>query len=89
MPDGSNPESPEKISMTRAKAKLSAVAGKVARTRAPLVLTKRGKPIARLVPEPDSTATPGPYGGLRGTVLYCADLTEPTIGEWKAFKRRR
>jgi hypothetical protein len=30
-----------------------------------------------------------PYGGLRGTVLYCADLTETTAREWTAIKRRR
>lgn len=36
------------------------------------VSAKRGKPFV------------SPYGGLRGTVLYCADLTEPTAGEWTA-----
>ena len=28
-----------------------------------------------------------PYGGMRGTVLYCADLTEPTAAAWTATKR--
>ncbi len=89
MPDGSKPETPEKLSMTRAKAKLSAVAGKVARTRAPVVLTQRGKPVARLIAEPAPKSAASPYGGLRGTVLFCADLTQPTAGEWKTLKRGR
>lgn len=34
-------------------------------------------------------ARKSPYGGLRGTVLYCADLTKPTHGAWAALKKPR
>lgn len=52
---------------------------------------------SRAAPQGEPSRAPGkrrkpfvsPYGGLRGTVLHCADLTEPTAAEWVAAKRRR
>ena len=45
----------------------------------------RGVPARAKAPR----ARKSPYGGLRGTVLYCADLTKPTRGEWAALKKPR
>lgn len=54
----------------------------VAANRTPLVVTKRGKPVVKLVPadeEPSSS-----YGALRGTVQIQGDLLAPIDVEWEA-----
>jgi prevent-host-death family protein len=54
----------------------------VARRRVPLVITKRGKPVAKLVPLND-----GPidiFGRMAGTIKICGDIIEPTGEVWEA-----
>ena len=49
-----------------------------------LVITKRGRPVAVLVPPPaDPAAIAAAYGSMRGTVVIPAgvDLTEPVLNE--------
>jgi len=59
------------------KARCLALLDRVAETGEELVVTKRGKPVARLVPvEP-----PRP---LRGSVLWEGDLVSPVGAEWAA-----
>ena len=54
----------------------------VATTRMPVIITKRGKPIAKLVPA-DAEA-PSSYGALAGTVTYHGDILAPLDVEWEA-----
>jgi prevent-host-death family protein len=54
----------------------------VAQRRMPIVITKRGKPIAKLVPLSD-----GPidiFGRMAGTIKICGDIIEPTGEVWEA-----
>jgi len=54
----------------------------VAQRRVPLVITKRGKPVAKLVPLND-----GPidiFGRMAGTIKICGDIIEPTGEVWEA-----
>jgi prevent-host-death family protein len=54
----------------------------VAQRRMPIVITKRGKPIAKLVPLSD-----GPidiFGRMAGTIKICGDVIEPTGEVWEA-----
>ena len=44
--------------------------------RLELIVTKRGKPVARLVPLPDHTPS-GLWGRLRNTVTLVGDITLP------------
>ena len=56
------------------------------RKRDAIIITKRGKPVARLGPVAE---TGGPiYGALKGLVakIHC-DLTEPLDVEWEALRR--
>ena len=53
------------------------------RKRDCVVITKRGKPYAKLVPI-DDEETPF-YGCLSGLATYSGDLTEPTGGDWEAL----
>ncbi len=53
------------------------------RKRNCVVITKRGKPYAKLVPIEDEEVAF--YGCLAGLATYSGDLTEPTGGDWEAL----
>ena len=55
-----------------------------ARRRNLVVITKRGKPYAKLVPV-ESKDEPF-YGCMRGLATIHGDLTKPVDVEWKALK---
>ena len=70
------------------KAHCLAVMDEVAATREPVVITKRGKPVAKVVP----VELPKPrklLGSLEGVLLPArGDLTEPTVPleDWDMLK---
>ena len=55
----------------------------VARDRKPLVITKHGRPVARLVPMPPENRL---FGALGGSVLREGDIESPIDGEWDATR---
>ncbi len=73
-----------KISATEFKAKCLKLIDEVAQTHEPLVVTKRGKPVAKVVPieseEPDSW-----FGYMAGTIEIVGDIIEPIEQEWAAM----
>ncbi len=62
---------------------------RVAATGESIVITKRGKPLARLVPMPDDRTNPrSGYGSGKGTILYLAPDSEvlaPLPVTWNAL----
>jgi prevent-host-death family protein len=71
------------IAAGRFKAVCLHVLDEVAQTRTPVTITKRGKPIARLVPvEPP----PPLFGALAGTVGDYGDIISPIDAEWDALR---
>lgn len=56
----------------------------VAEKRYTLVITKRGKPVARLVPEPPPRKHL--FGSMKGSVLREGDIISPLDVEWEAMK---
>lgn len=66
------------------KAKCLKMIDEVAETRQPLVITKRGKAVARLIPEPPKKQTL--FGSMKGSVLWEGDIISPTDEEWEAMK---
>lgn len=62
------------------KAKCLALFDAVERDRRSFVVTKRGRPVARVVP-----LTKGP-SSLLGTLLYEEDLLEPVDADWEALR---
>ena len=54
----------------------------VAATRKPLVVTKHGKPIVKLVPADEEPVSS--YGALAGTVQFLGDIVGPIDVEWEA-----
>ncbi len=61
------------------KAKCLSLLDEVAATGVPLVITKRGRPVARIEPI-DPSAT----GDLRGSVVRERDLISPIDEDWDA-----
>jgi prevent-host-death family protein len=70
------------------KATCLAVLDRVRRTGEPLLITKRGKPVAQLIPPPHAEApTNDTYGCMAGTAEILGDIVEP-LGEedWEVFR---
>ena len=51
-------------------------------SRRPVVITKRGKPVAKLVPVEEEV--PSLYGRLKGTVTIHGDIINPIAQDWHA-----
>ena len=68
------------------KARCLKVMDEVQKTREPLVITKRGKPVAKLVPA-DRPAT-DVFGCLRGVVRSVGDIESPVVPpeDWEALR---
>jgi prevent-host-death family protein len=65
------------------KAKCLKLLDEVARTREPLVVTKHGKAVAKLVPIPPET---GLFGALAGSVRQEGDIVSPLENDWEASR---
>ncbi|RWX78750.1 type II toxin-antitoxin system Phd/YefM family antitoxin [Neorhizobium lilium] len=54
----------------------------------PITITKRGKPVAKLVPASDAVKIEPLWGYMKGTVLHYEDPFAPAIDpdEWEANK---
>lgn len=69
------------ISAGEFKARCLKLMDEVAQTRRPLVITKYGKAVARIVPmEPEQSV----FGSMRGTVRIKGDVVADTGIEWEA-----
>ena len=65
------------------KAKCLQLLDNVAEQREHLIITKRGKPVAKLVPvEPEQKL----FGALKGSVVEETNIVSPIDVEWKAAK---
>lgn len=64
------------------KARCLKLMDEVRTTRRPLVITKRGKPVAKLVPIEEDVPTL--FGRLKGTVTIHGDIIGPIEQDWHA-----
>jgi len=75
---GSDVQMPKKVSIVDARKELGRLAEDVRRTGQPVVLTRRGRAIARITPEPvganTRNARSDAFAELRGTVRLNCDL---------------
>lgn len=67
------------------KAKCLALMDQVARTGKPLLVTKKGKPIAELRPHLDARPR-SPFGMHQDLVAIKGDILAPIDGEWDALQ---
>ncbi len=71
------------VSAARFKAECLQLMDQVEKTRKPIVITKRGRPVAQLGPVPaewDSL-----FGYMRSTMRIVGDVTAPIDVEWSAL----
>jgi prevent-host-death family protein len=75
------------IAVTEFKAHCLALLEDIARTGEPLLVTKRGKPLARVVPSVDG-ASLYPQDSLAGTVTILGDVVAPVLpaSAWSAMR---
>ncbi len=64
------------------KARCLKLMDEVRATRRPIVITKRGKPVAKLVPVEEDL--PSLFGRLKGTVTIQGDIISPIELDWHA-----
>ena len=68
------------------KAKCLQVMDQVKSTRNPVVITKRGKPIAKLVPAEEARSSA--FDSLKGKIEILGDIVSPVVPaeDWEALK---
>jgi prevent-host-death family protein len=73
----------DSLTVSKFKATCLAVVEEVAKTKKRVIITKRGKPIAELIPY-DTETEPVP---LKGTVAFMGDIISPVAAEdWESLK---
>jgi prevent-host-death family protein len=78
---------PKTIAAGEFKAKCLQVMDEVARRRQPIVVTKRGKPVVRVVPVEEEKPR-SVFGCLAGEVEIVGDIESPVAepGDWDALR---
>lgn len=66
------------------KSKCLKLLDEIAEKRKTLVITKRGQPVARVVPMPPTERSI--VGSMKGSVLWEGDIISPIDVEWDAMK---
>ncbi len=68
------------------KAKCLKVMEHVRNAREEIIITKHGRPVAKLIPIEEKKAK-SVFGYLKGTVKVSCDITKPLVENWSALKR--
>jgi prevent-host-death family protein len=66
------------------KARCLKLMDEVQATRRPVVITKRGKPVAKLVPVDEDQPRREIFGCMKGTVTILGDIISPIPQDWHA-----
>ncbi len=72
------------IPATEFKAKCLKLMDRVAKTHESIVITKRGKPIAKLTPVEEEPEKPL-FGCMAGTITITGDIVAPIEQEWSVM----
>ncbi len=77
----------ETIAISEFKATCLAVLERVRRTGMPVIITRRGEPIAEVIPPTIASVGDGWLGSMRGTATIVGDLVAPASasGEWESL----
>ena len=75
------------MSISQFKAKCLAVLAQVAETGAPVLVTRYGKPVARVVPPPKPAGSDW-IGSMKDTGRILGDIVEPVgdLDDWEALR---
>lgn len=78
----------ERIAISKFKATCLAVLERVRKTGKPVLVTRRGEPVAQVVPPPPASSERGSaFGSMAGTATELGDIVVP-LGEddWEAAR---
>ena len=75
----------ESMPISEFKATCLAVLDRVHRTGTPIIITRRGEPIAEVIPPSTASAADGWLGTMRGTATIEGDLVSPASAEWEVL----
>ncbi|NWG12087.1 MAG: type II toxin-antitoxin system Phd/YefM family antitoxin [Acidobacteria bacterium] len=80
-------ESPQQISISEFKATCLAVLDRVKRTGQPVLVTRRGEPLAQVTPPPPEARPQSWIGCMAGKTRIVGDVVSPATeeGEWEAL----
>jgi prevent-host-death family protein len=73
----------QRVAVTEFKAKCLHLLAEVELIRKELVVTKRGKPVARILPPEEEKKRPI-FGWMKGKIKILGDIVEPTGERWEA-----
>jgi prevent-host-death family protein len=78
----------ETIAISKFKATCLAVLERVRRTGRPVLVTRRGEPVAEIVPPSPAAEGKRWVGSLRETARIAGDITAPAAGadEWEVLR---
>ena len=77
----------DSLPVSRFKATCLAALERVRKTGRPLLVTRRGVPIAQVVPPPPSEPEEGGFGAMAGTAEELGDVVAPLPEEdWEALR---
>jgi prevent-host-death family protein len=79
----------ETVAISKFKATCLEMLEHVRRTGRPLVITKRGTPIALVTPPPPTPPTQSWLGAFTGSARIVGDIVSPALdaSEWEALRR--
>ena len=77
----------EKIQISAFKAKCLAIVEKVKNTKEPIIITKKGKPIAQVIPMPEPEKEKDWLGCMKGEFTITGDIVGPISNaeDWEAL----
>ncbi|MBS0182884.1 MAG: hypothetical protein JSS39_10820 [Nitrospira sp.] len=76
------------VSISQFEATCLAILARVKRTKKPILVLRKGEPIAQVVPPPLPSITPSWLGSLSSSGEILGDILSPASApeEWKAFR---
>ena len=83
------PDVPATMGAGAFKSRCLEILDRVAATRRPVVITKRGRPVARLIPELPAEAADEFFGRLAGDIRILGEIVAPTVPaeDWAEIER--
>ncbi len=80
------PQASATIAASEAKARLLELISSVDESGSELVITKRGRPVAKLIPFREGTRSESAYGCMAGTFEITGDIVSPEPDVWDAMR---
>jgi prevent-host-death family protein len=79
----------ETVPISKFKATCLSLLDQVKRTGQPIIVTRKGEPIARVIPPPEPERPASWLGSFKSTGKIKGDIVSPVVseGEWEALQK--